>query len=107
MLECELWREVRQVRCYLDPHVCAAGRMAMAPAALMVFRQAEHDGPSRLEPMRPAEALRRLYEHAGFVWDDRSAVFDSVGRLVEQASSFAALGDARELALLIREQALS
>ena len=106
MLECELWRDVKQIRCYLDARACAAERMEMAPAASVVFRQPEHDGPSRLEPLSPAEALRRLYEHAGFVWDDRSAVFDSVGRLVERASSFAAIGDASELALLIREQVL-
>jgi hypothetical protein len=107
ILKCGLWQEEKEVRCYLDPRRCAGGGMKAAPASLVAFRSTDYSGPGRLVPLKPAEALRRLYEHAGFVWDDRAAAFEAVGRAVEAASSFEAVGDTSELALLIREQALS
>ena len=105
ILRCEQFRENREVRCFLDTGPLPPFTAGAQHPAAVIFRRQPRADRATLEPLKPAEALQRLYRHAGFLWEERAEVFDALGDLVSRASLFDGSGDAEELAILMREWA--
>lgn len=92
-----------ECRNYLDPARFSSRIMGSGPISSVILRHPPFDEEGRLERLDPGDALRELYRHTQFNWDERIEVFQQMSAVASEVPVFSAAGRKEDLIELLKE----